>query len=484
MAEIAFAPYEPDIASVGTPKSSYVKNVVPRADGWGPIPAISEFTSAMPGYCRGVTGAVQLDNSTAIFGGNDTKLFKVDPTARSWSDVSKGGGYTVSTKELWDFAQFGNQVIAVTSNNNPQVYTLGTSSAFADLAGSPPQARRVSVVGDFVVLSGLTNNPNRIQWSSINNAAEYIPGTNQGDFNDFPDGGYVQGVAGGEVGLVFQDRAIRRMIYVGPNLIFEFQRISQDRGVLMRYSVATSGGMTFFLSNDGFYVIDRGGAMNPIGHKRVDRTLLSDADLTDPRFMQAAADPVSKRVHWFYKSVGSANPNVLDKELIYDWDLDRWSNADANVMASGSVIPLSTTLESLDAIGNLDALPYSLDSYTSTYASSLALMTTAGRLGFRTGANIEATLDTPEGMIGQGVRTFIKGAQPIGDAAGALVSCRHRDRLVDTYIEGVETPIGVRGYATFRTNGRFNTIRTRIPAGELWTYMRSVDVDSQKAGMR
>ena len=261
-------------------------------------------------------------------------------------------------------------------------------------------------------------------------------------------------------------------------------RISEDRGVLMRYSICKSGGLTFFLSNDGFYMIDRGGTMTPIGSKRVDRTVLADADLTNPRYMQAIADPVSKRVHWFYKSAASANINVLDKELIYDWSLDKWSQADASVTGASSVIPLSTTLESLDAIGNLDALPYSLDSYTSTYASSLAIMTSDGRLGFRTGANVEATLDTPEGMIGNGVRTYVKGAQPIGDAAGALVSCRSRDRLFDTYIEGVETPIGVRGYATFRANGRFNTIRTRIPAGQLWSYIRSVDVDSQKAGLR
>lgn len=484
MGEIAFGPYEPDIASIGTPKSSYVKNVFPRADGWGPVKAVTEFTSAMDGFCRGATGAVQLDNSTAIFGGNDTKLYQVDPTARTWTDVSKVGGYTVSTKELWDFAQFGNGVIAVTNNNNPQIFTLGSSSAFDDLAGTPPQARRVSVVGDFVVLSGLTNNPNRIQWSSINNPTEWIPGANQGDYNDFPDGGYVQGVAGGEIGIVFQDRAIRRMIYVGPPLIFQFQRISEDRGVLMRYSICKSGGLTFFLSNDGFYMIDRGGSMTPIGSKRVDRTVLADADLTDPRYMQAVADPVSKRVHWYYKSVGSANVNVLDKEIVYDWSLDRWGMAESNVSTATSVIPLSTTLESLDAIADLDSLPYSLDSYTSSYASSLVVMTTGGKLGFRTGSNLEATLDTPEGMIGNGVRTFISEAQPIGDASGALISCRHRDRIFDTFMESVETPLGVRGYATFRTNGRFNTIRARIPAGETWSYIRSVDVKSKAAGLR
>lgn len=484
MVEVAIGPYEPDVASVGTSKSSYVNNVVPRVDGYGPIPSVTAFASAMTGNCRGVVGCVQLDNSTAIFGGNDSTLYKLNPTSRVWADVSKGGGYSVGTKELWDFTQFGNNVIAVTNNNNPQVYTLGSSTLFADLAGSPPQARRATVVGDFLVLAGLTANPNRIQWSAINNITGWTAGTDQSDYQDFPDGGYVQGIAGGEIGLVFQDRAIRRMIYVGPPLIFQFQRISEDRGVLMRYSICKSGGLTFFLGNDGFYMIDRSGTMTPIGAKRVNRTILADADLTDPRYMQAVADPISQRVFWFYKSVASSNVKTLDKFVCYDWSLDRFSAGDFDVVAGTSIIPLSTTLESLDAIAALDSLPYSLDSYTSTFASSLALMNANNQLGFLTGDNLEATLDTPEGAIGNGVRTFVRDIAPVGDSYSAKVSIRYRDRIIDPISQSSETGIGVRGYAPQRVNARFNTARIRIPAGEQWTFIRSVDVDARAGGKR
>lgn len=483
--EIAFGPYEPDIASVGTSKSSYVNNVVPRADGYGPIAAPVAFTSAMTGHCRGVAGALQSDGSTAIFGGNDTALYRVDATARTWSDVSVSGGYSVLTRELWDFAQFGNNVIATTSNNNPQVYTLGTSSLFAALGGSPPQARRVAVVGEFVVLAGLTANPNRIQWSSINDITAWTVGVDQCDYQDFPDGGFVQGIAGGEIGLVFQDRAIRRMVYQGPPLIFSFQRISEDRGVMMRYSICKAGGLTFFLSNDGFYKIDRSGEMTPIGANRVNRTVLAELDATDQRNMIGVADPVSQRVFWFYKTTAATyGVDTLDKVLIYDWALDLMSAADIAVTAAASVIPLSTTLESLDTVGTLDALPYSLDDYVSTFSSSLAVMSSDNKMCFLKGDNLEATLDTPEGQIGNGVRTYVRGLAPVGDSSAAMLSLRYRDRLIDPENVGVETAIGLRGYATMRQNARFSTARVRIPAGDTWNFIRSVDVDAKQVGVR
>lgn len=47
-------------------------------------------------------------------------------------------------------------------------------NTFADLAGSPPKARRITVVGDFIVMGNLdeggTQYPNRVRWSGFNNS--------------------------------------------------------------------------------------------------------------------------------------------------------------------------------------------------------------------------------------------------------------------------------------------------------------------------
>jgi len=106
------------------------------------------------------------------------------------------------------------------------------------------------------------------------------------------------------------------------------------------------------------------------------------------------------------------------------------------------------------------------------------------KAGFFDGANLEATLDTPEGMIGNGIRTFVRGVQPLTDAANTYVSVRHRDRIIDSLTATSETQIGVNGYAAQRTSSRFNTVRVRIAAGETWSYMRGVEADVRSGGRR
>lgn len=486
MAEVSFGPYAPDVATVGTPKTSYVKNVLPTINGYGPMRGVNAFTNAFTGTCLGLLGAVQLDGASVFFAGSATKLYKLNGTTRNFDDVSRtsGGAYAVEAREMWDFCQFGNNLIATTNGNDVQAFTLGSSTNFAALAGSPPQARRCAVVGDFVVLSSLTTNANRIQWSGINDSTFWTVGSNQCDYQEFPDGGFVQGVAGGEVGIVFQDRAIRRMTYVGPPAIFDFQRISDSKGVLMRYSICKSAGITYFLSNDGFYKIDLAGQMTPIGASRVNATVLADLDAQDHRNMLGVADPVSPRIFWFYKSFNRLTGTYFDKVVIYDWNLDRWSYAEMTVAGATPMLQLSATLDGLDTVANLDALPFSLDNYTYNYTQKIGVMGADNKVGFLDGTTLEATLDTPEGAIGDGVRTFIRDVAPIGDASSVRISVRHRDRLIDSLAQTAETTIGVRGYAPQRINSRFNTVRARIPAGSTWTYLRGVDVIARSGGQR
>src|SRR5262249_28437582 len=145
----------------------------------------------------------------------DANTFNVSLTAGGVAvNTSSAGSSThsmtyfysaLSSGTHWQFAQFGNFVIAVQPNVAPQVFDLTSSAAFMDLAGSPPQASYISVVGRFVVLTGLLNNPYRIHWSGLNDVTQWSSGTNSSDFQDFPDGGIVRGVAGGEFGVIFQE---------------------------------------------------------------------------------------------------------------------------------------------------------------------------------------------------------------------------------------------------------------------------------------
>lgn len=413
----------------------------------------------------------------------DTYTISATPGGTAINTASTGTGThsvthlysTLSDDAQWQFVQFGNLVKATQKNAVLQTYTLGVSSTFADNAGSPPQASYISVVGRFLVLSGLLSTPFRIQWSALNDTTGWTSGVYQSDYQDFPDGGIVRGVAGGEFGTVFQDQAIRRMSYIpGSDLIFQIERIAQDQGLFAPYSIVRAGVYIFFHSAQGFFKIAPGGLPEPIGREKVDRSFFTDLDKTDLKLFIGVSDPRATRVFWAYKST-SETTGAYDKIIGYDYVLDRWFQID---MSGEYLLGLSQpglTLESLDTLSSsIDALAASLDSFAVATQPLIAQFSNAHRMGFFSGANLEATLESAE----QGTdddRIFVNGFRPITDAPSFYGSCSYRETQQDTPTSTVEIARNSRtGRCDMRRSTRYSRFKVRIPASTAWTFAAGV----------
>lgn len=349
---LSFGEYRPDLSDLDGAHTRSLLDVLPRGDGYSPIRDIAALTAALPAACRGYFYARNSDGSVAVFAGTATKLYQLDNTTFEWTDASAGAGTytTLSADAQWQFAQFGLIVIAVQGNDDVQAYTLGSSSAFADLAGSPPDAAYVAVVGSFVVLSGLTANPFRVQWSAIGSAIGWTAGTNQSDFQDLADGGIARQVLGGELGVIFQDLAIRRMQYSpGSEVIFVIERIGKDIGLLHPYAATAVGEKIFFLTPKGFMMADPSGGLVPIGAEKVDRTFLALYDPGAPQLVVCSADPKSQLVFWTCRSLGSV-AEVFDTAFAYNWLLQRWARLSIAGEYMTSLAQPGVTIEGLDAI--------------------------------------------------------------------------------------------------------------------------------------
>jgi len=352
---LATGDYRPDVSDYEGQATRNVLNVIPRGDGYGPFPSFSAYTTALPAACRGAFYALKSDGTVITFAGTSTKLYKLNNTDFTWSDVSLSGGtYSALTSTAqWQFAQTGNLVFATQANAVLQVFDLSSAAAFSNALGSPPQAAYISVVGQFLVLSGLLSTPYRIQWSgldSFNGSDSWTSGVNSSDFQDFPDGGIVRGVAGGEAGIIFQDLAIRRMSYVpGSPIIFQIDRITQDKGLYAPYSIIRAGERIFFYAGQGFHKIEPGGVPEQIGLERVDRSFLADLDKGNLQLFIGTADPRSSRVYWAYKSVAGTS-GTYDKLLGYDFLLDRFFAVSVTGEYLLGISQTGLTLENLDTL--------------------------------------------------------------------------------------------------------------------------------------
>jgi hypothetical protein len=467
--KITFGEWLPDQPGIaGALQSAY--NVYPQQIGYGPIPSLTEYSnSASENLTRVFSG--KISSTSTMFAGGATKLFKYDSTNRNLTNVSKTGGYTGGN---WSFTQFGDVVLAANNSQKIQSFTLNSSTAFADVAAAAPVCKYLTVVRDFVVAANISSNPNRVQWSDINDETDWTSGpTSQSDFQDIPDGGDIQGITGGEFGLVLLEKSVVRMTYIGSPLYFQFDTISREIGCYEPGSVTQYGNMTFFLSDDGFYMCD-GQRVSPIGAEKVDRWFWNDLSPSYTKF-SAAIDPVKKVVIWCYQ-----NTNAGYSLLVYNWQLNRWSYGATAASYISSAATSAVTLEGLDLFSaSIDALGVSLD----------ARQWLGGRLVF---AGVrDAKIVTFEGQpmsafIETGdlssIASIITLARPQIDNGSATVAVASREMLDDDIIYSTAVAASNENRVSLRSSGKYHRVKV-VPTGN-WTTMAGVDVNIVGRGRR
>ena len=310
-------------------------NVIPGSRSYRPLKAFSAYsTSPLTARCQGAAYFRDTNGNAKMYAGDATKLYLLSSAA--WVDASRtsGGAYAVSADDQVDFAQYGTLAISCNGTDTPQKITIDSGSNFAALGGTPPSGPRfVEVMGDFVVFARLLANRLKVQWSAINNAEDYVASaTTQSDSQTLPDGGDITGMIGYEYGgLVFQERAIRRMDYEGSPVIFRFKKIANDTGATIAGSVAGFSDRAFFVHRSGFFMVVGGSAVVPIGAEKVDQTFWGNStDAIDTFYLtrvSAAVDPVNKIYGILYCGLGTNHGGVPNRLLIFHWDTGRWSHA-------------------------------------------------------------------------------------------------------------------------------------------------------------
>jgi len=373
---INFGEWLPDQPSIIQAVSDAV-NCYPVASGYAPIPNIEPYpndeTQASETLLTCFGG--KYGGQNVLFAASASKLYKFDTSNNSYTDVSKAGGYSALA---WDVTQFGAVVIAADGNAKLQAYDLGSSTAFADLAADAPIAKFVTVVRDFVVAANVAGEESKVYWSDINNETVWTPSlAAQADAQVLPDGGDITGIAGGEYGLIFLEKAIYRMTYAGSPFFFQFDAISRSLGCIANGSIAQLSGITYFLADDGFYACN-GQTVTPIGAEKVDRWFFENVSISKvTNEMSATVDPVRSLIIWV---VPTAAGNKL---LIYSQKLNRWSYSTIDVKSISYVVTSSASLEALDKLSITPGTNTLAGTYTRT---TTTVTVTANNHGLNTNA--------------------------------------------------------------------------------------------------
>lgn len=480
----------PDLPYYENPGLVEARNCIPIDKHYTDYNVLATSDDALTDRVIGAFAATDTGGDSFIYAGIDSDLYL--KAGSSYTDL--GGTFNTATTGYWRFTQFDTVVVATNFADTPQAITAGaaTTAALAT-SGTAPKGRQVGVINRFVMIGdtdyGGSLIPHRVQWSALGNARDW-PTPNTSDARTKQSGeqilpaihGAVTAIAGGEFyGLVFQQRAISRLTYVGGDVVFQVQAYELTRGCWFPQSMVQVGQVCYYIAADGFYATD-GQTVRPIGNGKVDKYFLADCDQTYLERVTAAIDYQTKCVLWCYPNFSATNggPNRL---IIYNWAEDRWSRAEDTMEMLFPSLSEGVTLEELDAIyGNLDAIPLSLDSPVfQGGVNTVMAFGTDHRLGTFSGSASVARFETAEFDMNPMGYIFLRGVRPriTGNPTAVTVAVAGRDNQ-DNESRSFGTAVSRTtrtGLCDFRDNVKFGSLRLEITGG--FERALGLDIDAE-----
>lgn len=480
-------PWLPDLPEFENPGAIECLNVFPLTEqSYGPIRSLISQGNALTARAQGAGSFRGADGTVFNTAFDATKAYQWDGTA--WNDVSRlvGGAYAVASTDMVSTTQFGNFVIAVNGTDVAQKWDIGASANYTALGGSPPVGRFVATIRDFVQIGRIAAAKNQVRWCAINNAESWTIGTNQADSQDIPEGGQVMSMVGGEFGTVLMERSIYRQTYVGAPAVFQFDRMTEFLGCCAENATATYEQMTFFLDFDGFYMIQGGQGIKPIGSQKVNTFFWADVNQSFLDRVQGIVDPDAISYTVIYPSRDSTD-GTPDSLLTYHIVLDRWSRAEITVdLLFRFLSSIGYNTDNIDTvITNTDATAYLTDSnpFFGSGDAQLAAFGSDKKLATFAGTNMAARVDTAEVQLNDGGRAFVSEVWPICDGGTLSVNLGTRDLPTSGVTFGGAVAMNATGFCPFRSNARFHRARIEVAAGGTWTHLQGIRPKFSSAGM-
>lgn len=473
-----FGQWSPDTPP--TDGMTQAKNVFPfavteQSTSYRPVGSFNPATPVLPSTWVGGAAFVGSDGTSSLLSATPTNLYRY--SGGVWTSV-----LAVASTGKWRFAQFGDNIICV--NGGAPVAYNATAGTAAALGGSPPTAKLVTTVRDFVVLGQAGGNLAMVQWSGFNNSTIWTTGgANQADQQPMLEGGEVMGLVGGEYGIVLQRNRIVRMTYTGDTRIFQFDAIEQTNegmGCMARGSVVQAGQKGFYGGSKVFFLAERGFAMCDgsqvvsIGEDRVSRTFFNTYSRSDiENNIRAAADPRQPIVYW-------SMPGSPGQLWCYNWAIDRWGFIETPIAGVFAGFSANTSLDAIDAAypGGIDVLAYSLDDPIFSGGNPLLYaVDPTFRVGTLSGPNMAAVIESASLQPSEGRRISLRSGRVITDAATMTLTIDGRARLSDTQNSRSTSYIRSNGQMPIRFNAQWVSPRVDIPAGEAWSFAQGIELE-------
>ena len=303
------------------------------------------------------------DGNVESFIGTNNAIWRMDGT--TLTDV-KQAAYTATQ---WDWDVYGNALVLCDRATEIQILNPFLSdAAAADLSATAPKCRSLAMFKDqlfclYTNESG-TDYPRRVRRSVKGDLTKWSgPGAGFKDLESFGQEGIALRPLADKL-IAYLNGSIWQIYEAGAPMYFGYQRLITGISLIPGavHSIAVVDKHTHVVLGDkDVYLVGIEGIKN-IG-KGIRTSILSTIDVTIGEKITHSIDRKNKLVTFSFVSTGSSDGNV-DKELIYNYEEDRFGESDYMPYCRGNMLSPGVTIDGLDAYGTYidDITQYTIDS--------------------------------------------------------------------------------------------------------------------------
>lgn len=395
----------------------------------------------------------------------------------------------------WDFAQYGNWIIATNLADEVQVLKSidNPTLRFVNIGSAKcPRAKYCLVDHGYLILAYLSYNSqlyyNQIMWSGqeLPESWDYDNPTHLdtgADVQDFPDmDGVITGLAKVGAGwAIFAENSITTAVFSGGSYTFSFNNnVVKNVGCFYPGSLISIGELVFFWSRDSIWEFSQSG-VREIG-QNIKRTLFGSLDTSSSLKIQAIPDLSRNMIHWIYVTNSSLYPNMV---LNYNYLDGRFTQTEISCYAAMRGITggtVSDQLNSANGYPNIDNLHYIIDSLNAGSQFETIIFDTDGYIKNLSGNILKADIQTGEFGDVETVTELGKAYIPIeGNVSGSVIP-KHRYSTMASQITEQPSPIKPDGTVDLRVNDRRHSLD--ISLTDFSRIGLSLQVDSRTTGRR
>ena len=285
-------------------------------------------------------------NGTFVIGGVAANTFTYTMTSDPGSSATSVGvllkpgaavnNFTGAIDNKWTGGVINGVMILNNGVDMPQYWGGDTSLKLRDIPGwsSAWTATAMRPFKNFVVALGITKSgtsyPHMVKWSTTLNPGAITAGGDWDETNPAIDAGeqdlaetsdlLVDCLPLGDVNIIYKERSMYAMTYVGAPYIFRFQRLPGESGMLAR-GCAVNTPLGHVVLTAGDVVVNNGSGVQSIANGAVRSYIFNNIDSTNYKRAFITANPQKNEV-WICFPFGSSE--TCNKAMVWNWIDKTW----------------------------------------------------------------------------------------------------------------------------------------------------------------